>query len=186
MEPESEINQSHEFEEDKPSNSNNNNVEDVEAYTDPSTDTEVAELMAGICPEDLSFNTSYIGLVTPLKSVNHAPQPLHESTPNMNSGDKNVTNSSPITEQHTRDTRASATPVSKIPKSVVEKVNKVLGPDFQGFKLSSEIKNTSLKQCDQLTVYPEGTFYGLPEDVFKCLEEFKGIKKLYGWYELKS
>ena len=151
----------------------------LQRFTDPSTDTEVNELMAGICPEDLSFNTSYIGLTTPIKNMDNAPQPLHQSTPNVNPGDcKNVTTSSPVAEQDKRV--AGVTPVSKISKCVVAKVNKVLGADFQGFKLSSEIKNTSLKQCDQLTVYPEGTFYGLPEDIFKCLEEFKGIKKLYG------
>ena len=149
---------------------------DDKGFTERSTDTEVDEFMAGICPEDWSFNTSYAGLTTPVKNVDNTPQPLRHSTPNVNSGDhKNVTTSSPVTERAT-----GVTPVSKISKSVVTKVNKVLGADFQGFKLSSEIKNTSLKQCDQLTVYPKGTFYGLSEDVFKCLEEFKGIKKLYG------
>ena len=142
-------------------------------------DTEVEELMDGICPEDLSFNTSYMGLTTPQKNVDNPPQPLHESTPNVNSSDKTITSSSPKKTSNTA--RApSTTPSNKISKSVVEKVNKVLGPDFQGFKSSSEVKNASLKQCDQLTVYPKGTFYGLPEDVLKCLEEFKGIKKLYG------
>lgn len=173
-----EVNQSHTFEEDEPV-SNDNCVEDVQGFAEPSTDAEVEELMAGICPEDLSFSTSYIGLTTPQKNVNNLPQPLHESTPNVNSSHKNVTSPSPIAAQHARDiTRASTNDPVKISKSVVEKVNKVLGPEFQGFKLSSEIKN--LKQCDQLTVYPEGTFYGLPEDISKCLEEFKGIKKLYG------
>ena len=174
-----EVNQRHTPEENK---SDNSNVEEVRCFTEPSTDSEVEELMDGICPEDLSFSTSYIGMTTPQKNVDNPPRPLHESTPNVNSSDKTITSSPPVTEKKTSDTaRASATPSSKISKSVVEKVNKVLGPDFQGFKSSSsEVKNTSLKQCDQLTVYPKGSFYGLPEDILKCLEEFKGIKKLYG------
>ena len=72
------------------------------------------------------------------------------------SGNENVTASSPVSEQVT-----DATSVNKISKSAVT-------------------VNTSFKQCDQLTVYPENTFYGLPESVFKYLKEFKGIKELYG------
>lgn len=175
----SEVNQ-RQAEEDKPAINDNSNVEEVQCFTEPSTDTEVEELLDGICPEDLSFNTSCFGLTTPQKNVDNPPQPLHKSTPNPSS--KTINSSSPITEKKGSDTTKapSTTPSSKISKSVVEKVNKVLGPHFQGFKSSSEVKNTSLRQCDQLTVYPNGTFYGLPEDVLKCLEEFKGIKKLYG------
>ena len=150
-------------------------MEDVQRFNEPSTDTEVEELMAGICPEDLSFNISC--MTTPQKE--YPPQPLHKSTPNVNADDKTIVTSSPVTEGR-KANDSCTTPGSKISKSVVEKVNKVLGPDFQGFKLSSEVKNTSLKQCSQLTVYPKGTFYGLPEDILTCLEEFKGIKKLYG------
>ena len=177
----SEVNQ-RQLEEDKPTANDNNNVEEVQSFTEPSTDTEVEELLDGICPEDLSFNTSYFGLTTLQKNVDNPPQPLNKSTPNVNPSGTTITSSPPVTEKKTSDTTKapSTTPSSKISKSVVEKVNKVLGPHFQGFKSSSEIKNTSLKQCDQLTVYPNGTFYGLPEDVSKCLEEFKGIKKLYG------
>ena len=166
-------------EEDKPAINNNSNVEEVQCFTESSTDTEIDELMDGLCPKDLSFNTSCIGLTTPQK--NDPSQPLHESTPSVNPNSKTITSSSPDTKKASDTARSpSTTPSSKIPKSVVEKVNKVLGPHFQGFKSSSEVKNTSLKQCDQLTVYPNKTFYGLPEDVLKCLEEFKGIKKLYG------
>lgn len=174
-EPTTGSNKKDSFEEDKPAAIDDNKVEDVRTFT---TDTEIEEIMDGICPEDLSFNTSCIGLTTPLKNTeNVIPQPLHASTPNVNPSDKNNTSSSPV-----RDTVrvSSTTPNSKISKSVVEKVNKVLGPDFKGFKSSSEIKNISLTQCDHLTVYPEGTFYGLSEGVLKCLKEFKGINKLYG------
>lgn len=158
----------------------------MEGFNELNTDDELEELMAGICPEDLSFNASFIGLTTPLKKVDNVPQPLHVSTPNVKLTKKNVTISmvdkNPVTEQHTTRTKDTIAG-GRISKSVVEKVNKVLGPDFHGFKLSSEVKNTGLKQCDQLTVYPEETFYGLPEDVSKCLEEFKGITKLYGQNE---
>ena len=194
-----EVNQNHTCEEDELITNDNNMGGLLEGFTEPNTDNEVDELMAGICPEDLSFNTSYAGMTTPVKNVDTAPQPLGHSTgmttpvknvdtapqplghstPNKIPGDSNnVTASSSVTEQDRRIT--GTTPVSKISKSVVAKVNKVLGVDFQGFKLSSEIKNTSLKQCDKLRVYPEGTFYGLSEDVLNCLEEVKGIKRLYG------
>lgn len=150
------------FEEDKFTTDNNDIVSSVEGVQDElSTSTDVEELMAGICPEDLSFNISCIVMTTPMKNSDNVPQPLHASTPEVDPRDKNDTG---------------------ISKSVVEKVNKVLGPDFQGFRSLSEVKNISLKHCDQLTVYPKGTFYGLPEDVSKYLEEFKGIKKLYGKY----
>ena len=167
----SEVKERQTFEEDIPPIADKN-VEDVQHFNEPSMDTDLEELMDGICPEDMSFNIS--SMTTPQKE--YPPQPLHKSTPNVNADDKTIATSSPVTEGK----EATATPGSKISKSVVEKVNKVLGPDFQGFKLSSEVKNTSLKQCNQLTVYPKGTFYGLPEDIFTCLEEFKGIKKLYG------
>ena len=174
-----EVNQNHTCGEDKLITNDNNVGGLLEGFTEPNTDTEVDELMAGICPEDLSFNTSYAGMTTPVKNVDTAPQPLGHSTPNkIFSDSNNVTASSSVTEQDRRIT--GTTPASKISKSVVAKVNKVLGVDFQGFKLSSEIKNTSLKQCDKLRVYPEGTFYGLSEDVLNCLEEVKGIKRLYG------
>ena len=161
----------HIIEEDKLPSTNDNNVEDVQGCNEQSTDMEVEDLMAGICPEDMSFNASFIGLITPLKSKDKGPEPLHASTPNINSSDKSVTGDA---------TTVPSTTPSKISKTVVEKVNKVLGPEFQGFKPSSKVRNTSLKECDQLTVYPKETFYGLPEDVSKYLEEFKGIKKLYG------
>ena len=135
--------------------------------------------MDGICPKGLSFNSSCIGMATPQKEG--PTRTVQETKTSVNPNSKTITSSSPDTKKASDTARSpSTTPSSKIPKSVVEKVNKVLGPHFQGFKSSSEVKNTSLKQCDQLTVYPNKTFYGLPEDVLKCLEEFKGIKKLYG------
>jgi len=188
-EPTCEVNQ---IEEDKFTINDNDMVSSVEGVQNElSTNTDLEELMAGICPEDLSFNVSSIVMTTPIKNTDNTPQPLHASTPEVDPRNKNGTvlnnrdSISLITsEQHTRDVKgvSGTMPGNKISKSVVEKVNKVLGPDFQGFKSSSEVKNISLKQCDQLTVYPEGTFYGLSEDVSKCLEEFKGIKKLYGQY----
>jgi len=132
-------------------------------------ETALDDLMAGLCPEDLNnstlnFNTSMMCVSTPVKQMDHL---IDTSTPNTNTKPKKCLLPSPV--------KCNSNLISK---SAVNKVNKVLGPDFKGFQSSSTA--LASPNVENLTVYPQETFYGLPLEVFKCFEEFKGIKKLYG------
>ena len=137
-------------------------------------DTGLDDLMAGLCPEDfnnstLNFNSSMLCLTTPVKQ---SDCPVGTSTPNTNIKNtaKRCLLPSPV--------KCATNDRTHISVSAVDKVNQVLGPEFKGFRSSS----TALVNlnCKNLTVYPTETFYGLSLEVSKCLEELKGIKKLYG------
>ena len=49
-----------------------------------------------------------------------------------------------------------------------------------------EFTATGTEASRQLLSYPKGTFYGLPMEVLACLEEHRGIKKLYGRCEVAA
>jgi len=137
-------------------------------------ETILDDLMAGVCPEDLNnstlnFNTSVMYVDTPVKQLDH---PIGASTPNTDTkaSTKRCLLPSPV--------KCVTSDSNFISMSAVHKVNKVLGPDFKGFQSSSSV--LAYPKLENLTIYPTETFYGLPQEVFKCLEEFRGIKKLYG------
>ena len=137
-------------------------------------ETALDDLMDGLCPEDLNnstlnFNNSMMYVATPVKQVDH---PIGTSTPNTNSkpSAKRCLLPSPV--------KGASSEGNRISMSAVDKVNQVLGPDFKGFRSSSTAP--AHPKMENLTVYPTETFYGLPLEVSKCFEEFRGIKILYG------
>lgn len=130
------------------------------------------DLLQGLCPEDLmncsaSFCTSIDeSTVECVQRSDHLPPEIHVMTPRIQSSCCHPDSNSKIT---------CTNPVHSTPKSKQFLHCSPLGTPVT-LPESPTSRHSEPLQCP----FPSDTFYGLPLKVKDCMEEYRGIKTLYG------
>jgi hypothetical protein len=132
------------------------------------------DLLLGLCPEDLmSCSTSFSTSMNDSTSAGHAKAetfPAEVKTPSIQSPNYPHTNNIVVS--------LHSTPVHSTPKSNTCKQSSVDIPT-DGHESAIDSDFPILASRNEFSVPPD-TFYGLPLKVKQCLEEHRGITKLYG------
>ena len=130
------------------------------------------DLLLGLCPEDLmSCSTSFSTSLNDSTSTGHVKAetfPAEVKTPSIQSPNYPHTNIMSLHLTSSHSTPKPSTYKQSMADSPTDKHESAIGSD-------APIPASR----NQFSV-PPGTFYGLPLKVKQCLEEHRGITKLYG------